>query len=187
MEIYQFFHEILGLTNDNSIEKLQKVSEFKMVKRKELLIKKYEVQEEVYFIVNGFFRVFSYDEKEKERTEYFQCECGQILVTNFVLEDKAKAYIEAVTDSVILKIKVDTFINLMREYPDVLRLYNRILLKSLNEQWKLKEIRYILKAEKRYEWFLSKYIGLDKYVRDKDIASFLGMNPVTLSKIKKLK
>lgn len=187
MEIYQFFHKNLRITNDNLIKNLEKKSSLEMIKRKSLLFQKDEFQKEIYFLFNGFFRTFYYDENGREITEYFECESGQMLVTNSVIENESVFYIQAIIDSVVLKIENDSFLDFMKEYPEFSKIYNNVLIESLKKHWKLKEIRCRLNAEKRYEWFLSEYAILNKYVKDKDIASFLGMNPVTLSKIKNSK
>ena len=37
----------------------------------------------------------------------------------------------------------------------------------------------------RYHWFMKTYPGLVDHVRDKYVASFLGMTPVTLSRLRR--
>ena len=37
----------------------------------------------------------------------------------------------------------------------------------------------------RYQWFLARYPGLISTVNNKHIASFLGMTPVTLSRLRR--
>ena len=44
---------------------------------------------------------------------------------------------------------------------------------------------YQYNAQERYEWFLKKYPGVIDLISHKYIASFLGMNPVTLSRLRK--
>lgn len=40
-------------------------------------------------------------------------------------------------------------------------------------------------ATERHRWFLDAYPELDEIAKDRTIASFLGMTPVTLSRIKR--
>lgn len=100
------------------------------------------------------------------------------------LEKKA-IYISAVTDAKVVEIKLSDMKDRIGKYKELLTLYNELLYKSLESHWKLKEIRYRMSAIERYNWFLEVYPNLNNYIRDKDIASFLGMSPVTLCRIKK--
>ena len=68
---------------------------------------------------------------------------------------------------------------------EVTKLYNELLIKALNEHWKLKQILNSYTAVQRYQWFLDEYPGLIGKVSNKYIASFLGMTPVTLSRLRR--
>ena len=59
-----------------------------------------------------------------------------------------------------------------------------LLMASAQTHWELKMARYRYDARQRYLWFLSAYPGLIQKVSNKYVASFLGMNPSTLSRQK---
>lgn len=48
----------------------------------------------------------------------------------------------------------------------------------------MKVVLYQQSAAERYQWFLNAYPGLIDQVKHKHIASFLGMSPVTLSRLR---
>ena len=66
-----------------------------------------------------------------------------------------------------------------------MELYNRMLGAALDVQWKLKRVLSSCTAVQRYQWFLEEYSGLIDRVSNKYIASFLGMTPVTLSRLRR--
>lgn len=49
----------------------------------------------------------------------------------------------------------------------------------------MKHVMCFSRAKKRYLWFLENYDGLIDVVRHKDIASFLGIEPESLSRIRR--
>ena len=51
--------------------------------------------------------------------------------------------------------------------------------------WEIKTITTQHTAIERYQWFLKAYPGLIDHVSNKHIASFLGMTPVTLSRLRR--
>jgi len=67
-------------------------------------------------------------------------------------------------------------------------LYNRVLIAAiaaLDEHWRMKQVLHQYTALQRYQWFLETYPGLVDRVSNKNIASFLGMSPVTLSRLRR--
>lgn len=178
MELYDFYSNVLNIKNDTIVMELSSLSKIKFVNKGFMVAESEKPQTNLYFLIEGVFRGFFYDEKGSEITDCLGFECGQPLVSAFAFREKSDIYISAVTDAKVVEIKLG-------KYKELLTLYNELLYKSLESHWKLKEIRYRMSAIERYNWFLEAYPNLNNYIRDKDIASFLGMSPVTLCRIKK--
>lgn len=64
-------------------------------------------------------------------------------------------------------------------------LYNQLLTDALERNWKMKQVLAQCTALQRYQWFLEEYPGIIDRVNNKYIASFLGMTPVSLSRLRK--
>ena len=94
--------------------------------------------------------------------------------------------IEALTDSEILCIPIESIRELLKENIFLLQIYNRFLANALERHWEIKNILHKQTAKERYQWFLEAYPGLIDRVSNKHIASFLGMTPVTLSRLRRV-
>ena len=93
--------------------------------------------------------------------------------------------LEAMVDSEVLMIPVTVVEPMLQGSLELLRMYNRYLVSALEYHWETKMLLYRCTAMERYRWFLSRYPGLIDSISNKHIASFLGMTPVTLSRLRR--
>ena len=184
MDIYELLIKKLGLKDPELINSINEMVEIKKFKKNELIIAEGEVQTHFYCLLSGVFRGFLFDKNGKEITDCFGFELGDAVMSCHALGDKAKTNIEAITEVITAKISVEDLQMLLERFPEMFWLYNDLLLKALDEHWNIKEVRYRLSAAERYQWFLETYPELVKYVKGKHIASFLGMSPVSLSRLR---
>lgn len=103
-----------------------------------------------------------------------------------VLENKPSYFtIEALENSIIESVSYDSFIDLFSEHP----CWNDFLVALLQKGSLAKVTRerelLLLDATQRYENFLKRYPDLEKRVRQNIIASYLGIAPEPLSRIRK--
>ena len=123
----------------------------------------------------------------KDVTDFFSFCCGSTVMPfcQLELDNPFPMTIEVLEDSQFFCIAISDLIELQYKYVEVMMLYNRLLIKALNEHWKLKQILNSYTAVQRYQWFLEEYPGLIGKVSNKYIASFLGMTTVTLSRLRR--
>lgn len=75
---------------------------------------------------------------------------------------------------------------IMKELPnsiEFLRVYVKKLEESYAQMWEAREIMRE-SAQVRYTWFQKTYPNLQNVMQMKDVATFLGITPVTLSRIR---
>ena len=121
----------------------------------------------------------------------YRKESAKLLITLFGLL-KGNLYIYqgeeiSMTNAYFESIDKYKDVETLNKYNELYILYNKLVSKSLEIHIKQKEIRYRMNAYERYNWFLKTYPNLDNYIKDKDIASFLGISPITLCRLKNKK
>ena len=87
-------------------------------------------------------------------------------------------------DSEIFSVPVDTFLTYRTQFLELMNLQMLLLTKVVKHHWEVRKMLYLKSARERYEWFLQNYPGLIDCVPHSDIASFLNISPVTLSRIR---
>lgn len=186
MERRTFFRDILHVSDDEILDKLEKISENKHILRGDTIVKEGDLQKNFVFLEHGIFRGFFFDVNGHEVTECFGYKIGTPAMSLAIATQPSPITIEAVTDCRLIVISGEALIQIMDSNPTLLKIYNEILQVAMQVHSELKFVVGQCPAVERYQWFLENYPGLEEYVSNKHIASYLGMNPVTLSRIKKV-
>ena len=185
MDLEKFFTETIGLENKELVTSLCKFSKIKHYKRNQIIISKSEFQDEILINVSGAYRGFYYDSEGNEITNSICNETGYIITSCNAICEKSKSYLKAITDVTAVAIKRDKAHILSSLYPELTNFYNEFLLRASDKHLNAREVCFCCNATEKYQWFLESYPGLAEYMFAKDIASFLQMTPVTLSRARK--
>lgn len=184
---YDFYQNIYHLSDKQLIQELSSASKIRYLKKGEYVVRIGEVMNEVYFMEKGISRGYFLDVKGKDVTDCFSFSCGATAMPFCHLKSNmlSPMTIEVLEDARFFCVPITVLIELQSEYWEVTILYNQLLIKALDEHWKLKQILNSCTAMQRYEWFLDEYPGLIDKVKNKYVASFLGMTDVTLSRLRR--
>ncbi|SMO37241.1 cAMP-binding domain of CRP or a regulatory subunit of cAMP-dependent protein kinases [Chryseobacterium rhizoplanae] len=145
-----------------------------------------KIPQYLYFVVSGFVRLFHYNDKGDEITTHINCPPGFITsYSNFTSQSKSDENLECITECELLRITKPDLDLLMQQSP-VFKDFSFLIFQqslSYNEQ-RAKELA-TLTAEKRYLKLMAQNPEILHNVPMQYIASFLGMNPKSLSRIRK--
>lgn len=145
------------------------------VNKKQILQESGEFNSKIYEVESGLLRSYSVDEKGKEHIFMFAPE-GWVIADNSPPEEPTTLFIDALEDSVVRVREKD----IKSEHKNVAPLVKRL--------WVLQKRVIMLmssSAVQRYEHFLATYPKITIRVPQRMIASYLGITPEALSKIKR--
>jgi CRP-like cAMP-binding protein len=145
-----------------------------------------EIPKHLYFVVSGFVRQFHYSDKGDEVTTHINCPPGFITsYFHFINKEKSNENLECITECELLKITKDNMDTLIQQSTAFKDFSILVFQESLayNEN-RSKELA-TLTAEQRYQKLIENYPQILYNVPLQYIASYLGMNPKSLSRIRK--
>lgn len=151
-----------------------------------ILLKKGDVCKHSFFVEKGLLRSYMLDESGKEHVIQFAPENWFIVDRSSVyFNDSSESYIEAIEDTNVVFIAED-FMCHAAEVSSIFGRYNDKLLHNHIRQMQ-KRINLLLgaTAEKRYLSFIEMYPDLLLRVPQWMIASYLGITPESLSRVRK--
>lgn len=186
MEIREFLSEVLQVTDEALLKQIMEITTAFSTKKGSLVIAQGERQTDFIFLVTGIFRGYYLDADGKENTDCFGVLPGTPCMSVAINNGISPISIEAVTTCEFIKISGEYLTPMIGSNPLLLKIYNEILQMAMQVHWDLKVMVTQHSAMERYRWFLNSYPGLIDHACSKDIASFLGMSPVTLSRLKKI-
>lgn len=185
MDTRDFFKNILSINDEWLVDQLMDITTSIHVKKGEFLIREGEKQKDFIFLVHGIFRGYYLDSNGKEITECIGFESGTPGMSVAINNEVSPISIEALVPCEFIKIQGDTVMALIERNISLLKIYNDILQTAMKVHWELKIMVSQHTVLERYQWFLEKYPGLIDQISNKVIASYLGMTPVTLSRIRR--
>lgn len=160
--------------------------ETKKVSKGELILQYGEVCRSTFFVEKGLLRMFSIDKNGKEHIIQFAPENWLIGDrSSLYFNEKSNYYIEAVEDSEVSVLHRYFFNKILEEFPNSIEKNDLVLqkhVKSLQDR-----INSLLgeTAEERYLKFIKMYPDLLLRVPQWMVASYLGITPESLSRVRK--
>ena len=180
-----YLSEILEIPR-NEVTHCSSFYETKSVAKNEFLLKDGEVCNATYFVEKGLLRMYSIDKNGKEHILHFAPE-NWILVdrSSLYLNQPSDYYIDAVEPSEVLVLSPEYFDFLAENQPSVIAKQNVLLHKHISSLQK--RITQLLgaTAEERYVDFLKTYPNIFERVPQWMVASYLGITPESLSRVRK--
>ena len=138
------------------------------------------------FVSNGCFKTYAVDDAGKEHNLQFAAENDWVVdIASFYAEKPSKLFIETLEASQILTIERNDLIDFYKKYPKFVR-YFKVIFENKFVEMQNRVLQNISStAEGRYLAFLEQYPRLANRIPSIQIASYLGVTPEFLSKIRK--
>jgi CRP-like cAMP-binding protein len=183
--ILAYFEKYLPLDADEISLLEGRISERK-IKRRQFILQEGDVCKHYSFVVEGCFKMYGVSKKGTEHNIQFSAENEWIAdIGSFHSEKPSKFYIEAIEPSVILQIKKQDLLFLYVNLPKFDRNFRVIIEDKFIELQNHMLLNISSSAEERYLAFLDQYTKLALRLPNTQIASYLGITPEFLSKIRK--
>ncbi|WP_300945412.1 Crp/Fnr family transcriptional regulator [uncultured Muribaculum sp.] len=182
-QIACLFYETVHTSHLNHIESQIK-SEYLSVPSKAILLEEGKVAEKLYLIRKGCLRLFFYNEG-KDITFQFFFE-GDFVASFDSLYKRTPSlfYLESIEPTELTAIRREDFYNQINNNLSLRQLYEEKLIDRFHAYQQLFLSRIKNTPQQRYEELLKEYPNIIQRVPQHYIASYLGITPVSLSRIR---
>jgi CRP-like cAMP-binding protein len=174
-----------GLT-ESVISRFKPIFKLKRMEKGDYFIRQGDMSVEMGFVEKGLFRSFYLDGKGNDVTKYFYPEGSMLFSYAAHLAQSPSAYsVQALEDGEIYIAPIIEFERLIKGDYELMEHYKRII----DEMLVTKEAHALsfklLDGIGRYKAFITENPGLERRVKQYHLATYLGITPVSLCRIRK--
>ncbi len=165
----------------------QVLSSFKEINanKNEILVEIGQTCKFCYFIVEGSLQLSTYNRNADLCTQDFALENSWITaIRSFINRQPSNEILSAIEPSKLLAIHRDDFQKMVDNVPQFEGIYRNLLEKSYSESTQRITTLLAMDATERVKWLLSIHPLIFNRFSNKFIASYLGLKPETLSRVK---
>ncbi len=182
-QLYKFTYSILPL-EQNEWDDFASIWQIQTAKRKTLLTAAGEIEKHLYFITEGVQRAFYLHENDKEATLVFTYPYSfSGVADSFLTQQPSKYYFETLTASAFLRTTYQQVNELMNKHRNI----EKLILKAssfalagvLERQIELQ----CFSAEEKFRTLLKRSPHVLQLIPHKYLASYLGIDATTFSKL----
>lgn len=183
--ILQNISKHIHLTGEETV-RFTSMLKIKSLRKRQYLLQAGDVCRFENFVSRGLVRAYTIDEKGAEHIIMLAAEDWWISdLFSFLSDTPSTMHIDALEDSEIISIEKADLEKLYDEIPKFERLMRIMFQKAFVAQQQRILASISQSAEERYTSFINKYPSLEQRIPQTQIASYLGITPETLSRVRK--
>ncbi len=182
---FEFLNSVGDIPED-LFRELESISEFKRVKAGHQVVKFNEVPTKVYLLVSGIIRCYLSTESGKEYNKSFYFPTSFMgPLTALVKKQPSRFVFETISECELYEVDYAKLMQLYNKSTVLKRFYSKVL-EMVYMQYEKRLVDLIsLDATERYLELRKEHPNIDRLISQYHIASYLGITPVQLSRIRK--
>lgn len=178
---FAYYHKKM---DSRDLEELLKISHIKEYRQNELIC---HIDEELHYvglIMEGIVRSYYIDANGNEKTHFFHTEIYTIMDDGLFGAKKSSRMYQPLSNVTAILFKIDDILTLIHENETFKEIYITSMENAM--RYRLQRERDFLtkSATERYLEFIHDYPDFINKIKQSYIASYLGISPVSLSRIK---
>lgn len=186
-EIGKYINQCVQLT-DNELKNVEALFENKIYPKKTILLRHGEICKFEAFILKGCIKTYFIDANGFEVILTFATENWWVSdISSFQKQLPSKMFIETIEETEVLQLTPQSKEELLNTYPALEKMFRLMVQRHLYAYQERLFGNIALTAEERYQIFLKKFPALPQRIPQHLIASYLGISPEFLSRLRKRK
>ena len=182
--VITYFEKFLDLKQEEK-DYIETNIPVRFYKKNDYLLKEGEVSSSFFFIVEGLIRMFYLVDGMEKTTFFYQNEDFVSAYESFTRQIPSRNYLQAIEDTQVAVFNTDTVADIIQNHPRFEMLSRIIMEEELIVYQNMIASFITMNAEQRYAELLKTNAQLLNRIPQYHIATYLGVSPETLSRIRR--
>lgn len=183
-KLLDYFSRIMPLSQEEA-EAIVETMTIREYKKGAILLKEGQISMEAYFVLDGCVRQYYVVEGEEKTSNFFTEEQWVISINSFSHIVPSTHYMECCIDSLLVVGNREKEESLYQRFPKLETISRKVMEKVFAEQQEIMASYTTDTPEQRYVKLLKSRPGLFQKIPQYQIASYIGVKPESLSRIRK--
>ena len=183
-KLLQYFSRIMPISEEE-IEAIVETMNIQHYKRGSILLKEGQISTEAYFVLEGCVRQYYVVDGEEKTNNFFTEEQWVVSINSFSQITPSNHFLECCVDSSLVVGNREKEEDLYRRFPKLETISRKVMEKIFSEQQEIMSSYTIDTPEQRYLKLLKSRPDLFQKIPQYQIASYIGVKPESLSRIRK--
>lgn len=183
--LIKYIEDYISLS-EKEAEILKSLTRIKKIRKRQFVVEQGEVCRYENYVVEGCLRCYHLDEEGQEHIVQFAVEDWWIAdLQSFLTQAPANFSVDAIEPSILIQFRYNDLQKLYEKIPKLNQFFRLIIQNAFVASQKRIVASYSKDAGKRYIEFRNRYPNIEKRVPNYMVASYLGITPEFLSKIRR--
>lgn len=183
-KLLKYFQRIMPLSKEE-IEAIVETMTIKQFKKGTVLLKEGQISTEVYFVLEGCVRQFYLVDGDEKTNNFFTEEQWVISMQSFGQQKPSDHFLDCCMDSSLVVGNREKEEYLYKRFPKLETVSRKVMMKVFAEQQEIMSTYTTDTPEQRYVKLLKSRPDLFQKIPQYQIASYVGVKPESLSRIRK--
>jgi CRP-like cAMP-binding protein len=183
-KLLNYFQRIMPLSREE-IEAIVETMTVKQYKKGTILLEEGQVSTEVYFVLEGCVRQYYLVDGDEKTNNFFTEEQWVISMNSFSQNNPSSHYLDCCMDSTLVVGNREKEEALYKRFPKFETVSRKVMEQVFAEQQEIMSSYTTDTAEQRYVKLLKSRPDLFQKIPQYQIASYIGVKPESLSRIRK--
>lgn len=183
-KLLKYFQRIMPLSQEE-IAAIVETMEIKHYKKGTVLLREGQISSEAYFVLDGCVRQYYLVNGEEKTNNFFTEEQWVVSIHSFSQIKPSNHYLDCCIDSILVVGNREKEENLYKRFPKFETISRKVMEKVFAEQQEIMSSYTTDTAEQRYLKLLQSRPDLFQKLPQYQIASYIGVKPESLSRIRK--
>ena len=183
-KLLQYFSRIMPVSQEET-EAIVETLDIRPFKKGTILLKEGQISAAAYFVLEGCVRQYYLVDGEERTTNFFTEEQWVLSIKSFSQLVPSDHFMECSTDCLLVVGNREKEEGLYSRFPNLETISRKVIEKVIAEQQEIIASYAIETPEQRYLKLLKSRPGLAQQIPQYQIASYIGVKPESLSRIRK--